>query len=150
MEVIFIKDVPGVASKGQKKKIAPGFARNYLFPMKMAIEITKKTAAAVAAHEKIINRRLTAERKKLEEVAKQIEALSVTLEAAVGEGGKMFGSVTAAEITENLAQQLSGLELPKHAVVLKEPIKQTGAHTVEVHLHPEVKTALKVWVIEKK
>lgn len=150
MEVIFIKDVPGVASKGQKKKIARGFARNYLFPRELAVEITKKNAASVAAHEKLIGRRLAAEKKKLEELAKRIEGLSVTLEAAVGEGGKMFGAVTAAEIAENLAKHLPETTLPKHAVVLKEPIKQIGAYTVEVTLHPEVKTTLKVWVIEKK
>lgn len=150
MEVIFIKDVPPIAKKGDIKKVAPGYARNFLLPRKLALAVTKKNVALIENEKKAIARRLAEEKKKLEKVAEQIEKMSLTFEVAVGESGKMFGSVTSSDVLEELKKKLPDLPVDKHSVVLKEPIKETGAYSVEVHLHPEIKPVLKIWVIEKK
>jgi len=154
-EVIFIKDMPGVAHKGEIKKVAPGFARNYLLPRKIAIIVNKKNTAAIEAQKKLIERRILKEKEKLEALAKIIESKSVTIEVAAGpEGGKLFGAVTPGDISAALKsvvpEAAPHLE-DKHSIVLKEPIRQPGTHTATVVLSPHgVKAELKVWVIEKK
>lgn len=153
MEVLFIKDVPNIAKRGDIKNVSAGYLRNFLLPRKLAIPVTKNNLKLVTAEKKIIERQKNAQKRKLEAIAEQIEGISLTFEVAVGEGGKMFGAVTSGEIWEELKKKVPDIEktsCDKHTIVLKDPIKETGAYTVTINLHPEVKANLKIWVIEKK
>ncbi len=147
---MFIHDVENVAKKGDIKRVSPGYARNFLFPRKLALPVTKGNEKRIENEKKIIAKRLAEEKKKFEAFAKRIEESSITFEVNVGESGKMFGSVTASDILNALKKNLPDIPLEKHSVVLKEPIKDTGAYTLDVNLPSDVKAALKIWVIEKK
>ncbi len=155
IEVIFLKDVPGVARKGEQKKVAPGYARNYLLPRNFALVVNKKNLASIKMHKQLIERRIAREKQKLEELAALISSKSVTIEVTAGttESGKIFGAVTSNDIASALSAAIPEVTpyLDKHSIALKEPIKQPGTHTVTVVLSPHnIKSELKVWVIEKK
>jgi large subunit ribosomal protein L9 len=140
VKVILTADVPKVGKAGDLKEVASGYARNYLIANGLAIPAIGGAAKRVAAE--IASRATKVDRAKqeAEEHAKQISATAITLGVKVGEGGKLFGSITNKEIADALERR--GINVEKHQVLLDEPLKQLGTYKVQVkvaaHLIAEV------------
>ncbi len=147
LEVILMRDVPGLGAQSDVVRVAEGYARNYLFPQQLAEPVTP---AARRRIEKARQAREAAEAASLEAakaLAAKIEALSVNVAVKAGGDGKLFGSVTAADVLAALRAQ--GVELEKHQIEMSGPIKDLGVQSVSVKLHPRVSATLKVWVVEE-
>jgi len=143
-----MQDVAGLGLQGDVLKVSPGYARNFLFPKKLAAPATPKHVKLLEMEKK---RREAEGRRAVERLrtdADKIGAISCTIAARAGEDGKLFGSVTAHEISDQLAQ--AGFSVDKRHVILAEPIRELGVYTVEVKLHQDVTALLKVWVVEQK
>lgn len=146
MKVIFIEDVTNVARAGQTKDVADGYARNFLFPHKLALLANSQAAAAVDAHLKKIVKQRALEEAEMAEVAKKISGVEITLKAKVGENEKLYGSVTGADIAEALSKA-AGCEIDKRKIELAEPIKQAGSCDVTVRFTHDISAVIKVNVI---
>jgi large subunit ribosomal protein L9 len=147
VEVLLMNAVPGLGIEGDVVRVAVGYARNYLFPNGLASEVTAGKKRQI---EKKRIERLELMRKEqtaAEELAKKFETISCTIAVKTSEGGKMFGSVTAVQIIEKLAEQ--GVTLDRNQLKLDAPLHELGVFDITVTLHPEVKTALKVWIVEE-
>jgi large subunit ribosomal protein L9 len=149
VKVIFIEDVSGVARVGQTKVVADGYARNFLFPRRLAVLADSQAAAAISAQlQKKIKQR-TLEEAEMTELAKRIGGLEITLKAKVGENDKLYGSITGADIAEALSRA-AGREIDKRKIELPESIKQAGASDVTVRLAHEISAVIKVNVISEE
>lgn len=147
MQVILRKQVENLGDAGEIVEVKPGYGRNYLIPQGLAYEATDTN-----------RRRLEAERARV--VAKEAETLgdaqkraatlegvSLTFHARAGQEGKLFGSITSADIAEKLAEQ--GITVDRRHIELDEPIKTLGVTSVPVRLHSQVRPEVKVWVIQE-
>jgi large subunit ribosomal protein L9 len=146
IEVFLMSDVPNLGQEGQVVSVADGYARNFLFPRKLASAVTKGARAKL---NKIKQQRETERQASLEvarRMADRLSNLSCTI-AVKTSGEKLYGSVTAAEIADNLKGQ--GVEIDRHIIVLENPIKELGMFNVPVKIHPDVEASLKVWVVEE-
>jgi large subunit ribosomal protein L9 len=147
MQVILLEDVPSLGKAGDQVKVSDGYGRNYLIPQKKAILATEKNLKVLEHQKRLVQQRMGKTKKDAEQMALQIEGLSCTFTKAVGESGKLFGSVTSMEIESYLKE--SGIEVDRKKIVLEEPIKNLGAFIVPIKLHPEVTAQLKVWVVQE-
>jgi large subunit ribosomal protein L9 len=149
VKVIFIEDVPGVARVGQSKVVADGFARNYLFPRRLAVLADSQVAAAIAAQlqKKVKQRAL--EEAEMTGLAQKISGLEITLQAKVGENDKLYGSITAADIATALSRA-AGREIDKRKIELPEPIKQAGVSPVTVRLSHEIAAVINVNIVSEE
>ena len=147
MDVILLVDIDPLGKAGDVIKVKDGYARNLLIPKKKAIPCTKGNRNIVEEQKRLVARRKEKEVEKFSHLAEKISSISCTIRVQAGEEDKLFGSVTNADIQEALAQE--GIELDKRKINLEEPIKKIGIYTVEVELHPEVKSTLKVWVVKE-
>jgi large subunit ribosomal protein L9 len=145
MQVILKKDVKGTGKAGDIVKVSDGFARNRLIPGGFAVEAT-------AANKKKIERQKAARaaeeaelKAEAEKAAKELSSKKVVLKTKVGEGGKLFGSVTSMDIADAIKEQ-TGVEVDRKKIVLDKPIKETGVHTVELKLYPEVSAKISVQI----
>lgn len=145
MKVILLQDVKGLGKAGQIAKVSDGYARNLLIPKGMVKEATdgnirelERQSAANAARQKD-------ELETAKQRAEAIAGLTVKIRTKGGEGGRLFGSVTAKDIAEALAEQ-HGLEVDKRKFLLENPIKHTGEHTIDIKLHADVTARLRVQV----
>ena len=147
VEVLLMDAVPGLGIEGDVVKVAEGYARNYLFPKGMASEVSEGKKRQI--EKKRIERLelMKEEQSAAEELAKKFENLSCTLAVKTAESGKMFGSVTAAQILEKLAEE--GVKLERNQIKLDAPLHELGVFDVVINLHPEVQTTLKVWIVEE-
>ena len=143
MKVILLEDVKSVGKKGQVVEVSDAYARNVLFRKKQGVEATGKNMNDLklqkANADKVAAENLAA----AQDMAKQIEAASVTLKVKTGEGGKLFGSISSKEIADAVKDQI-GLEIDKKKVVLDGPIKTLGMTEVPLKLHTKVTAKLKV------
>ncbi len=146
MKVILVEDRAELGRKGDVLKVADGYARNYLIPKRLAIAATK---GALRDAELMRRAREETDKKRKEEAATKVAVLAsqpVYISARAGEGGRLFGSVTKADIARAIEEQLEEVN-DRHDVRLDEPIRNLGAHQVEVHLHEEVNGLVTVEVI---
>ncbi len=147
MEVILREAVDKLGHPGDIVTVSSGFARNFLLPRGVAYEATpgnkKRIALEKGRLEAAENERIAA----AQEIANRLEALSLTFSARVGEEGKLFGSVTAADILHQLEAQ-GFTQVEKRMIDLPEPIRELGVFKVTVRLHADVKPEVKVWVIK--
>ncbi len=147
MQVVLMEDVKALGKKGQVVKVNDGYARNFILPKKLGVEATPQNLNQLKqqkAHEAKVAAEQLAEAQALgAEMGKQ----SVKLAVKVGEGGRLFGAISSKEIAQ-AAKEQCGLELDKKKIVLPEPIKTLGVHTVPVKLHRDVTAELKVEVTE--
>ena len=147
MKVILQQDVNGQGKKGQLVDVSDGYARNFLLPKKLAVPATAENVNTMKQQEKARLAQQAAEKAEAEATAKKLEGISVTLSAKAGDGGRLFGAVTAKEISEALSAQ-HGLSIAKTKIVLDEPIKSCGGYQLKVKLGYEVTGTLKVQVNE--
>lgn len=148
MKVIFLKDVKGTGKKGEIKEISDGYARNFLFPKKLAV-VASEGNLTTLNEEKKKNQELEAQ--KLQEANKlkeKLETLTLSFTTKVGKEGKVFGSVTSKQISEQLRSQ--GLDIDKKQIHLDDPIRSLGTTQVSVKLHSQVTAAVRVSVTEEK
>ena len=145
MKVILLKELDNVGEADTLVNVSDGYARNYLLPRKLAAPATAKSIAVMEQRQAERQAQMEARRGELEAQAKKLNGLEVTIAADAGEGGKLFGSVTAQEIAEE-AGKLSGIELSKKKIALREPIKLVGEYDVPVKLYQEIGATLKVKV----
>ncbi len=146
-EVILMEDVRGLGDQGEVVRVADGYARNFLLPRNLAAPVTESTRRQLEKKRKEREEQLALAREGAEKLAASIQKVSCTIAVKAGEGGKMYGSVTAADISASLASQ--GVQLDKRQIELVEPIRELGVFEIPVKLHPEVVVALKVWVVEE-
>ena len=147
MKVILQQDVKGQGKKGQLVEVSDGYARNFLLPKKLAVPATAETVNSMKQQEKARLAQQAAEKAEAQALAKKLEGLSVTISAKAGEGGRLFGAVTAKEISEALSAQ-HGLNIAKTKIVMDEPIKACGGYQYKAKLGYEVVGTLKVNVVE--
>jgi large subunit ribosomal protein L9 len=146
VKVILAKDVDNLGYKGDVVTVADGYGRNYLVPKGMALVATK---GALRQAEQMRRSREEADRKQREEAAAKVALLGaspVYISARAGEGGRLFGSVTKADIARAVEDQLEE-KIDRHDVRLDDPIRQLGRYEVEIHLHEEVNAQVSVEVI---
>lgn len=148
MQVILREDVDKLGKIGDTVKVKDGYARNYLIPMKKAIEATPKNLKALEHARKMVADRLRRLKKEAATLADSLKGLSVTIKAKAGEEGKLFGSVTSMDIAE--AVKARGLDIDKRKIMLDEPIKRLGEYSVKVKLHPDVTADLSVTVVAEE
>jgi large subunit ribosomal protein L9 len=147
MKVILKDDIEGLGNYGDTVNVAPGYARNYLIPRKLAMEATEH-ATKLFEMEKAKRAKMLAEQKAgAEQVAAALSALKLTIKAKTGDEGKLFGSVTSSDIASALAKL--GHEVDRKKIHLAESIKALGSYTVEVKVHPEVTASIPVEVISE-
>lgn len=147
MEVILRNAIDKLGHPGDIVSVSPGYARNFLLPRGLAYQATpgnlKRIAAEKSRLEALENERKAA----AEAVAEKLAEVSVTFAARVGEEGKLFGSVTTADIAHQLEAQ--GFKFEKRQIELNEPIKALGMYKVPIRLHADVHPEIKVWVIKQ-
>ena len=131
MKVILLQDIKNVGKKEEIINANDGYARNYLFPKKLAIEATKDNLAKLQAKKTSEANKKQAEIELNKQIAKQIEKLELQIKTKAGENGKIFGGITSKEISEELKKQYK-IEIDKKKIVLKEAIKTLGKFQVEI------------------
>ncbi len=146
MKVILREDVQGVGNIGDILEVAPGYARNFLFPRNKAVEATGRSLKTVEHAKRVIGEKARKEKAALEEIAKKVSAIAVTIPVQVGKDDKLFGSVTAKDIAEALAAQ--GVEVDKRKIELGLPIKELGTVSVPIKLHSQVTATVSVTVVK--
>jgi large subunit ribosomal protein L9 len=147
MKVVFLQEVEGKARVGEVKEVADGYARNYLFPRKLAAPATPHyISMARAKAEKEARRQARLDQEAQEKLLPRLAGLSLRIEVRVGEQGKLFGSVTALDIAEALRQQ-AGVELDHRQVLLAEPIRELGSFPVGLRLTRNVQAQVTVEVV---
>jgi len=144
-DVILIKNVEGLGGESDQVNVATGYARNYLLPHELAIPLTEGNERRLEALRKVRRDREIREAKDAKELAASFRHLILHIKAKTGDTGKMYGSVTPANIIEQLNEQFE-IKLDRRKVNLVEPIRTVGDHDVELRLHSEVSTNLKVRV----
>jgi len=147
MEIILRQAVENLGHPGDVVTVKNGYARNFLLPRGMAFEATPGNLKRIAAERSRLEAAENDRRGSASELAKKLEEVQLTFSARVGEEGKLFGSVTSADIAEQLAAQ--GFNIEKRLIDLHDPIKALGVYRVPVKLHADVKPEIRVWVIKQ-
>jgi large subunit ribosomal protein L9 len=147
IKVLLKNDVPSLGTGGEVVRVRPGFARNFLLPRGLAVPATAGNLARVEDLKRQVASQAKQELEQANAAAAQISAASVTIARAVGEEGKMYGSVTTKDIED--AFTAAGVKLDRKKIVLAEPIKTIGSFEVPIKLHGSVTATLKVNVTKK-
>jgi large subunit ribosomal protein L9 len=145
MKLVLTHEVPGLGSPGDIVEVADGYGRNYLVPKQFAIVATRGVERQVEQIKRARSAREVRDLGHAQEIAEQLKALTVTLTSRAGKEGRLFGSITAGDVTDAVTRA-GGPSLDKRKVQLTTPIKSLGQHTVAVHLHPEVTAQMTVRV----
>ena len=146
MKVILLQDVKGKGKKGQMIEVSDGYARNFMLPKKMAIEATPDAINTMRMNDKATQERIAREKAEALAVSKQLREMTLVVKAKGGGAGRLFGSVTNAEIADALAKQ--GVKLDKRKIVLGETIKNVGTYTATCKLGYEITAPLTVKIEE--
>jgi large subunit ribosomal protein L9 len=144
-EVILTHNIVGLGAESDQVKVAAGYARNFLFPQRLAIPMTQANRRHIEALKRKRAEREAHEFNTMTELAKGVQKLICVLKVKTGDDGKMFGSVTAGMIADELKHQFD-ITLDKKKIHLEHPIKAIGEYEIELHLHTDVKSTLKVHV----
>ena len=149
MKVILQQDVKGHGKKGQMVEVSDGYGRNYLLPRKLAVEATAENVNTMKMQDKAKQARLAEEKAAAQAAAEQLKGCQVNIRAKAGQGGRLFGSITSREISDELKAQ-HGIDVNKSKIVLSDPIKSFGAFEVKCKLGSEISGVINVLVIEDK
>ena len=134
MKVLFLQEVTGTAKAGDVREVSPGYARNYLFPKHLAVVADERVVDQIRHREEAARRRAEKALVEAREVDARLRRITVTMYSKAGEGGRLFGSVTNADVD-------------KRKIEIEPPIRSLGPHEVTLNLHPEVTTTLRVVVV---
>lgn len=145
MKVVLRQDVPKLGEAGTVQNVSGGYARNYLVPQGLAVYATEGELKMAAHNQAVKDRKIARQEEQLRSLAEKIDGQSLSFEARAGEGGRLFGSITAAEIAEQLSSKI-GEEIDRRRVQLEDPIRTVGEHTVTVHLVGRLRPAVTVTV----
>lgn len=148
MLVILKQNVENLGSTGDTVNVSPGYARNFLLPRGMVVAATEHNVVEVDHQRRILDKKRQKEREHAEAQGKKLSQLSVTLKRKAGEQDKLFGAVTTADIAQELIRM--GFEIDRRAVQLADAIRTLGVFSVNVKLHPEVASSVKVWVVKEE
>lgn len=148
MKVILQEDIKGSGKKGELVNVSDGYARNFLFPKKLAIEANTQAMNELKNRDSAIKHRAEEELKNAKELAGVIEGKTIKLTAKAGAGGKLFGSVTSKEIAEAASKQMN-IQLDKKKITLDADIKSFGTFNAIVKLHAKVQAKFYVAVAEE-
>jgi large subunit ribosomal protein L9 len=149
-EIILTEKIANLGAEADVVKVKRGYARNFLVPRGLALEVTPATLKRLNLLKAKRAEREAKELNEAEELARRINKLKITVELETGETGKAFGSVTAADLAERLKKELGGnIEIDRHKIHLEKPIKDTGEHEVTVKIHHDVNAKLTVNVKAK-
>lgn len=144
IEVILQDDVPHLGAVGDVVRVRPGYARNYLLPRGLAIEANRKNLQVLEHQKRVVAARAAKDRKEAEGRAQALEGLELVVHARAGDDGRLFGSVTNLDLERLLAAR--GFRVDRRKILLEEPIKQLGRHTVSVNLARDVRATIAVIV----
>jgi large subunit ribosomal protein L9 len=144
MEVILLRDVEKLGTRGQLVQVADGFGRNYLLPQKIAVEASVQNRKWIEQQRVKFLKLEASEKADAEDLAKLMEGVGITITRKAGEHGTLFGSVTAMDVAEKLAAQ--GYNIDRRKIQLSAPLKVLGEYDVPVKLHREVTATIKVKV----
>jgi large subunit ribosomal protein L9 len=147
MKVILMQDINGLGTAGDLKEVAEGYARNFLVPNAKALPATPGNLKKWESQKHKVAKQREEEIKLAQEKAAVLEKTSCTILVKVGEGGKIFGSVTAAHIADSLKEE--GYTVDKKDIMLAEPLKELGAYFVDVRLPHQVTAKVKVWIVQE-
>ena len=147
MKVILTQDVKSQGKKGQLVDVSDGYARNFLLPKKLAVIATAENLNTMKQQEKARKAQEAAEKAEAEATAKKLKDMTVKIATKAGEGGRLFGAVTAKEVSEALSVQY-GVNIAKTKLVLDEPIKACGGYQIKAKLGYEVVGTVSVMVTE--
>ena len=148
MEVILREDIEKLGSRGAVVKVAPGYARNFLIPKRLAVAATESNKKIVAQERDAWLRKEAKQKGEAEELAKMLSAVTITITQRAGEEGHLFGSVTSKDIAEGLERQNYNIDRKK--IQLEENIRQVGEHKVPVRLHRDVTAEITVNVVAEQ
>ena len=146
MKVILLQDVKGKGKKGQMIEVSDGYARNFMLPKKLAQEATADAINTMRMNDKATQERIAREKAEALATSKKLREMTVVVTAKGGGAGRLFGSVTNAEIADALAKQ--GIKLDKRKIVIADPIKTVGTYTVTCKLGYEISAPLSVKIEE--
>ena len=146
MKVILLQDVKGKGKKGQMLEVSDGYARNFMLPRKLAMEATPDAINTMRMNDKAAAEKAAREKAEALEVSKKLRAMTLVVKAKGGGAGRLFGSVTNAEIADALAK--TGIKLDKRKIVIADPIKNVGTYTVTCKLGYEISAPLTVKIEE--
>ncbi len=145
MKIVLRKDVEKLGEAGTVKTVSDGYARNYLIPQGMAVLATPGELKVVAENQKVKDRKIARQEAELQHLADSIQGTKLTFEARAGQEGRLFGSVTSAEIAEQLSEVV-GAEIDRRKVLLSDPIRSSGDHSVVIHLVGKLRPEITVTV----
>jgi large subunit ribosomal protein L9 len=146
-EVLLVKPVDGLGGEGDQVKVRAGYARNYLLPRNIAVPVTSANRKQVEALKKRRGEREATELNGARELASKLEKTSLAFAVKTGEGGKMFGAVTATDIHDKLVA--AGINVEKRRIHLHTPVKTLGKHEVKIKLHPDVSVDISFDVVSE-
>lgn len=145
VKLILTSPIHNLGESGDLVSVKPGYARNYLLPQGKAILATENRVKELEHHKRIVAEKAAKEFENLQESKKALDAVRIEIAARAGDNGKLFGSVTSAQIAEKIAEQ--GFELDRRRIELKETIKEIGEHKVAYRLHRELAAEVTVLVM---
>ncbi|HZZ19857.1 MAG TPA: 50S ribosomal protein L9 [Opitutaceae bacterium] len=146
-EVLLVKPVEGLGGEGDQVKVRAGYARNYLLPRNVAVPVTKANRKQVEALKRRRGEREATELNGANELARKLEKTGLAFAVTTGEGGKMFGAITAADLHDKLVA--AGFDIDRKRIHLHTPVKTLGKHTVKVKLHADVSVELPFDVVSE-
>ena len=147
MKVLLLADVKGQGKKDQIVEVSDGYARNFLFPKKLAVVADAKVMSESKSKEEAKQFRLKEEKAAAKALCEKLATITVTVKATAGADGRLYGSVTAKDISENLLKQ-HNIEIDKRKLVLADNIKTFGTYEIDAKVYPEISGKLKVKVCE--
>ncbi|HSI04809.1 MAG: 50S ribosomal protein L9 [Myxococcota bacterium] len=145
MQVILLEDMPNLGGIGEQVNARDGYARNYLFPNKLAVPASTNNAKRLAHEKRVANFRLAKAKAEAEGVAKKLSATAVSIARKVGEQNKLFGSVSAHDVEQALLEK--GVKVDRRKIDVGEPIRQVGEYDVKIRLVGGVAATIKVSVV---
>jgi len=145
MKIILTQEVRNIGAPGDVVDVADGYARNYLIPRGVAMRATKGTLKQVDTIRRTREVREVRNLEQAQQIAQQLGALTIRIQAKAGDGGRLFGQVTPAQIAEAIAKA-GGPKIDKKRLHLEEPVKSLGAHRAHLRLHPEVEAEIEIEV----
>ncbi len=147
MKVIFIQDVKGSAKKGDMKEVADGYARNMLLKKGLAVEATPENINKLQGQKASAQHKKDVEKQTAEEIKAAVDGKTVVIKAKAGTGSRLFGSVTSAQIAQELENQ-HGCKVDKKKIVLKSDIKAFGSFSAEIRLYTGISANISIEVTE--